>query len=113
MKYGFLFNPDNTINNEDLDQIYKIEPSPQPQPEPEPEPQPIPEPEDNNKEIKITNKSIVVNDKEYNFSNRFQEGLATEVKLVDVNDGDTAKFNSILSNEENKFRFSGIDTPET
>lgn len=113
LKYDFLFNPDNTINNEDLDQIYKIEPSPQPQPQPQPEPQPIPEPENNNKEIKITNKSIVVNGKEYNFSNRFQEGLATEVKLVDVNDGDTAKFNSILSNEENKFRFSGIDTPET
>ncbi|WP_427867240.1 thermonuclease family protein [Mycoplasmopsis arginini] len=109
LKYGFLFNPDNTINNEDLDNIYKIEPSPEPQPNPQPEPQP----EDNNKEIKISNEFIVVNGKEYHFSNRFQEGLVTEVRLIDVNDGDTAKFNSISSNETNKFRFSGIDTPET
>ncbi|BAP39641.1 thermonuclease family protein [Metamycoplasma canadense] len=69
-----------------------------------------------NDEIYLLNEEnkIIINKKDYYISNFFQEQKATEVKLVVVNDGDTAFLENIKNNnEKSKFRFFGIDTPET
>ncbi|PYF42670.1 thermonuclease family protein [Metamycoplasma alkalescens] len=67
-----------------------------------------------NKEVFLNENSLVLNQKEYLFSNSLQANHATEVKLKSVNDGDTAQFINLNNqNQSNKYRFFGIDTPET
>ncbi|MGX9339936.1 thermonuclease family protein [Mycoplasma sp. 2261] len=103
---------DNKINNGDLDEIFnndsKIDSNENSQDKKD-----ISAENSKDKEIYLTSKSIYVNNKEYLLSNDLRENNATEVSAFKINDGDTAELKNIKNNKTFRFRFSGIDTPET
>ncbi|PZV99859.1 thermonuclease family protein [Metamycoplasma auris] len=60
-----------------------------------------------------SSKVIIVDGKEYQFSDEFEHNKATEVIAIRFKDGDTVDFKNPKSNKKAvAIRFSGIDTPE-
>ncbi|AZZ65437.1 hypothetical protein DMC14_001370 [Metamycoplasma phocicerebrale] len=114
--YKFI---DNKISNSDLDKILNIEPISPDDDKPKPDDdKPNPEEDEQQEPNKISwidkkNNQLILNKYIYKFSNEFKVMHATRVITLEKKDGDTTVFKNKNNNEYGKFRYSGVDTPET